>query len=55
MIKIDMDMPESCEECPFLAFNNTLLYYYCPFLQADVTQMKDCRHNYCPLKEGEAE
>ena len=54
MIVIDIDLPESCEVCPFSAFNTEWLYYYCPFLDnADVSEMIDCRHNYCPLKEGE--
>ena len=46
-----MDMPESCELCPFEVYNHKADYTFCAFSDADVSQMVDCRHKLCPLKE----
>lgn len=54
MIKIDMDMPASCDECPLSVYNQKYDYVFCGFTNEDVTQMLGCRHKSCPLKEGEA-
>lgn len=50
MIKIDMDMPISCAECPFEVYDGEEDYYFCSYTDAIVTQMRDSRHNSCPLK-----
>lgn len=55
MIRIDMDMPETCERCPFEVYDGEEDYYYCSYTDAIVTQMRDCRHYQCPLKEGDPE
>lgn len=53
MIKIEMDMPESCSMCPFEVYEWVTDYHFCAYTDALVTQMIDCRHKLCPLKEGE--
>lgn len=53
MIKIDMDMPESCLFCPFEIYDRVEDYYFCAYTDAVVSQMVDCRHELCPLKEGD--
>lgn len=53
MIIIDMAMPESCAVCPFEVYDGEADYYFCSYTDAVVTQMRDCRHDQCPLKEGE--
>lgn len=53
MIKIDMDMPGACSLCPFEVYDGEADFYFCAYTDAVVTQMRDCRHDQCPLKEGD--
>ena len=51
MIKIDIEMPKCCGECPFL-HNDGFDYYYCgaqDFLTIDYVEGE--RADTCPLEE----
>lgn len=58
MILIDLEMPRSCDECPFRHENDDIFredyrYRECsfPFCGMFVTDYTSSRHPQCPLKE----
>ncbi len=58
MLMIDMEMPESCDICPFRKINDDLMsddyrYMYCdyPYMGEYVSNYIASRHPDCPLKE----
>ena len=53
MIRIDMEMPKSCHECPFCMsfYNGCLLMPSVPAWIKDVMESQDKRSEHCPLIE----
>jgi hypothetical protein len=56
----DMELPKSCDECPFAKTNDDLMsddfrYRYCdfPYIGEYVTDYITCRYEECPLSENE--
>ena len=54
MIRIDMEMPKTCYECPFAMRSYATLYviqgnYSCILTHETITSMK--RNRFCPLRE----
>lgn len=54
-VKIDMDMPKSCYDCPIRIlvqkYDEILDTSTCAFLEQDVGDFMTERHEDCPLKE----
>ena len=57
MIQIDIDMPKSCEECPFRGET----FHGCPIVpgviawQAEIARCTDRRSEHCPLIEQQSD
>ena len=51
MIQIDMEMPKSCEHCPFSSCKGRLNGFYCDVTTFDVDIESKERDADCPLKE----
>ena len=53
MIKIDMEMPKSCNDCPIAYFEEDGYFFElrCPFCKLYVTDLDTERAEDCPLKE----
>lgn len=65
MILIDIDMPETCNECPCSYFTEGMFSDYCQLTKRDFDKESEGktyygatngvykRQNWCPLKESE--
>jgi hypothetical protein len=52
MIKIDMEMPESCEKCPFQIWDDDYALFRCVADDISVDAIKgNDKHPDCPLIE----
>ena len=51
MVKIDMDMPKNCQECPLTFTDEDGVEDYCVFSGRRVSDLEICRLADCPLEE----
>ena len=58
MIQIDMDIPKTCDDCPFHRYHSGKNYVCVAtplFYPMNLTNYKDGRKDFCPLKEASQE
>lgn len=51
MVKINMNMPESCAECNFCVYVNSGISLHCSVFKEEIPFTKDSRSKMCPLME----
>ncbi len=51
MVTIDIEMPQSCDVCPFVAGDWTCNCYVADCYGEDVSDYEKVRHPCCPLRE----
>lgn len=51
MVRIDMDMPENCEKCPFYGYVSDTFGAYCKgfYRDAQIENADASRQKWCPL------
>lgn len=55
MVQIDIEMPKSCDVCPFVASDWSCNCYVADCYQVDVSDYEKVRHPCCPLREVQNE
>lgn len=51
MIKINLEMPESCDMCPFCMCDWSCGNYSCDAYGEDISDYIKCRHDNCNLED----
>jgi len=51
MVQIDMEMPDCCDCCPFIAIKNFTAQPYCYYLFKNITNQYTTKLSDCPLQE----
>lgn len=56
MVKIDMDMPDTCAECLLECYDEEYDWFFCPYSEIDTDNTRyDGRLPFCPLIEESEE